>query len=251
MARHRHADLLGTDVAKVRLDANHAAFRRLAETRDLAVLQDIHAERRSRTRIAPSHGVVAGRATARLHETTEHGVARIGCGVQQRNALLHFFACEHEGVDAVQVHGAHPAVTGFHVVARMQHVHDAALAEHDVVVQVLRQAFVQAQRKVVERGTLRVVVVRADDGGVAAGVAATQPATLQHRHVRNAVVLGEVVGAGQAMATATDNHHVVTRLRFRGAPGRLPATVAGKPLPQHVPGVVALHPQGNLWRAGR
>ena len=137
MACHRHTDLFGTDVAKVRLDANHAAFRRLAETRDLAVLQDIHAERRSGARIAPSHGVVAGRAAAGLHETTEHGVTRIGCRVQQRNALLHFFACEHEGVDAVQVHGAHPAVTGFHVVARMQHVHDTALAEHDVVVQVL------------------------------------------------------------------------------------------------------------------
>ena len=122
------------------------------------------------------------------------------------------------GVDAVQPVGVHPPHALAHVVQVVGQVQHAALAEQDVVVELLRQAFPQLQRVLVDRRALVPQVVRADDRGVAGHVPAGQPAALEHRHVGDAVVLGQVVRRGQAVPAATDDDHVVRTLRFGRAP---------------------------------
>ena len=71
--------------------------------------------------------------------------------------------------------------------------------------------------------------IRTHDGGVAAGVAAADPAGFQHRHIGDAVVLGQVVGRGQAMAAAANDDHVVAGFWLGVAPRRSPVglTVQG------------------------
>src|SRR5258705_10079404 len=66
-------------------------------------------------------------------------------------------------------------------------------------------------------------VVRADDGGIAAGVAAAEPTTLKHGDVGDAVLLCEIVGGREAMPAAADDQYVVFGLWFGRAPLRAPA----------------------------
>src|ERR1019366_10346561 len=72
------------------------------------------------------------------------------------------------------------------------------------------------------------VIVGADDRRVAPGVAATQPALLEHGDVVHPVFLGQVVGRGQAMPAAADDDGVVALLRRRTAPRQRPVLVVGE-----------------------
>src|ERR1700730_4865608 len=81
---------------------------------------------------------------------------------------------------------------------------------------------------VVERGALIEQVVGADDSGVAAGVAAADPAFFQHRDVGEAVLAREVVGCSQPVTAAADDQGVIGGLGFRTAPLRRPAALAGQ-----------------------
>lgn len=112
-----------------------------------------------------------------------------------------------------------------HVLEGVAEVVDPALGEHHVVVEVLGQALPQLHRVFVEQRGLVPQVVGAHDGGVARGVAAAQPTFLDYRHVADAVFLGQVVGGGQAVPAATDDDHVVDRLRRGRAPHALPVLV--------------------------
>ena len=117
-------------------------------------------------------------------------------------------------VDAVQPVGVDVALEALHVMDVVRQHHDAALGEHDVVVQLLAEPFPQLERMVVEPGALVVEVVRADDGGVAACVAAAEPALLDHRDVGDAVFLGEIVGGAEPVAAGADDDDVVFGLRL-------------------------------------
>ncbi len=90
----------------------------------------------------------------------------------------------------------------------------AAMGIHDVEVEFVGQAFEHPHRLGVEAHALAGQVVGADHCGVARGIAATQIALFQHRDIADAVVLREVIGGGQAMAAAADDHHVIGRLEF-------------------------------------
>src|SRR5690349_13545575 len=74
-------------------------------------------------------------------------------------------------------------------------------------------------------------IVGADDGGVAAGIAAADPALFQDRHIGDAEFLGEVVGGGQPVAAAADDDDVVFALRLRAAPSLLPVLVIAERVP--------------------
>jgi hypothetical protein len=61
-------------------------------------------------------------------------------------------------------------------------------------------------------------VVGADDGGVAADVAAADPALLEHGDAGLPELLGEVEGGGEAVAAAAHDEDVVGGLRVGVAP---------------------------------
>ena len=78
----------------------------------------------------------------------------------------------------------------------------------------------------VERRIAGQQVVRADDRGVAADIAGAEIALFDHRDIGQAVILGEVVGGGKAMAATADDHCIIGRLWRRLAPDRFPAPLA-------------------------
>ncbi len=119
-------------------------------------------------------------------------------------------------IDAVQPIGVHAAMDVAHVLQVVTEVVDAALAEHDVVIQILAQSFPQLHRFFVEVRGFVPQIVGAHDGGVAAGVATANPALFQHRDVGHAVLLGEVVGGRQAMPATADDQRVVFGLSVPG-----------------------------------
>src|SRR6266481_4195858 len=81
---------------------------------------------------------------------------------------------------------------------------------------------------VVERGALVEQVVGADDRGIAAGVAATDPAFFEHCDVGEAVLAREVVGCTQPVTAAADDEGVIGGLGLGTAPLRRPAALAGQ-----------------------
>ena len=81
---------------------------------------------------------------------------------------------------------------------------------------------------IVESGALVVEIVRADDRGVAVGIAAAEPALVDHRDVDDPVLLRQVVGGAEAVAAGADDHHVVGGLGLRVRPLGRPALLAGQ-----------------------
>ena len=77
----------------------------------------------------------------------------------------------------------------------------------------------------VEVGALVPQVVRPDDGGVAAGVAASEPALLEHRDVGDPVQGREVVGGREPVAAAAHDDDLVGLLGLGAAPCGRPALV--------------------------
>src|SRR5262249_44444618 len=121
-------------------------------------------------------------------------------------------------VDAVEPVGVHPAHAVPDVLRAVREVEHAALAEQDLVAELLLQSFPQLERVLVDARALVPQVVGPDDRGVAGHVAAGQPALLQHRHVGDPVVLGEVVRGGEAVPATAHDHHVVAAARLRIPP---------------------------------
>ena len=194
-----------------------------ANAGDLAVLDDVHTQGVSGARKAPSHGVVTRHTGAALQRSAEHGVA--GVQVDEGDHLLDLFGCDHFGVHTVEAVGVDAALDVAHVLQGVAQVHDAALAEHDVVVDVLRQPFPQHHGFFVQGRGFVPQVVRAHDGGVARGVTAAQPTPLDDGDVAHAVLFGHVVGRGQTVAASPDHHRVVFALGLGRAPLAFPALV--------------------------
>src|SRR5258708_28628368 len=84
----------------------------------------------------------------------------------------------------------------------------------------------------VEGGPLVEQIIGADDGRVASGVAAADPAFFQHSDVPESVLLRQVKGRPQSVAAAADDDGVVSLLGLRLAPLLLPAAMAGQTAPK-------------------
>src|SRR3546814_18570437 len=67
---------------------------------------------------------------------------------------------------------------------------------------------------VVELGAFVVEVVGADDGGIAPRIAAAEPTLLDHCHIADAVLLGQIIGRAQAVPAGADNHDVIFGFRL-------------------------------------
>jgi hypothetical protein len=207
--------------------AAHHLAPRGADARHFAALDDVDATAVGAARIAPGHRIVAHCAAAPLQEAALDGKARIVI-VEEGIHLAHRIAVEQLGIHAVDAHGVAAPREGVALRIGVTEVQDAALRDHGVEVEVLLEAFPQLHRPFVEGVVARQQVVGANDGGVAADVARTQPALLQHGHIGEAMLLGEVIGGGQAMPAAAHDDDVVFRLGIGLAPGRRPVLVAGR-----------------------
>ncbi|CAI8351017.1 MAG: Uncharacterised protein [Rhodospirillaceae bacterium] len=150
MSGRDQPDLLGLDRPLGGLHAlDHAAFD--IKAGDAAVLDDVHAHLVALAGVAPGDGVVAGGPTAGLERGTQHGIASTPAQVDARYLFLHTCGVEIDGIDTVEPVGVHPPLGVAHVGDVVGEVHDPALAEHDVVVQVLGQAFPQLHGVFVDR----------------------------------------------------------------------------------------------------
>ena len=130
--------------------------------------------------------------------------------------------------------GVDVALDDLNVVDVVGEHHHPARRIHDVVIQLARQAFPELQRMLVERRRFLPEVVRAQDRGVAAGVAAAEPALLQHGDSAHAVVFGEIIGGREPVPARPDDDDVVRRLRLGARPLFRPPLVPREPLPHDV-----------------
>ena len=92
------------------------------------------------------------------------------------------------------------------------------LREHEVEVELVRQALVQAHALAVERGALGRAVVRADDRRVPARRARADVRLLEDRHVADAVPLREVVRRREPVRPAADDDDLVAALQLGPRP---------------------------------
>ena len=168
-----------------------------------------------------------GGAAARLVERAEDRVAG-SVDVDDRHQFLHPLRRDPFGLHALQGVGVNRAQVAPHLVMGLAQHQEAAGGEHDVVVQVLAQRLIEAAGLFVDRGRGVLQVVRTDDGGVPPGVAAAEPALLDHRDIGDAVVLAEVVGGGEAVSPCPHDDRVVGGLGFRRGPGAFPTHVVAE-----------------------
>ncbi len=117
----------------------------------LALLDDVHAPRIRRARESPRNRVVPRNAGAALQGGAEYRVTRIRRGIDEGNRLRDLFGIDYFGIDTVQTVGVDAAFDVAHVLQRMTQVVHAALAEHDVVVEVLAQALPELHGMLVEQ----------------------------------------------------------------------------------------------------
>ena len=220
------ADPAGADEAADRLDTDRRPRSVPADALHLAVLDDVDAAGVGAAGVAPGDRVVPGGAGPALQGAAEHRVAEVAADLQGWAEVLARFLGQPHVVDAVEPVGVDVPLEALNVVDVVREHQHAALREHHVVVQFLRQALPELEGVLVEGRALVVEVVGADDRGVAAGIAASDPALLQHGDVGDAVDGREVVGRRQAVAAAADDDDVVGRFRLRIPPLTAPALVA-------------------------
>ena len=224
VARRDHPDLPCTDGATRGFEAGHLSTVAV-DAGDFTVLNDVDAQRVRTARITPGHRIVTGRAAARLVIGAEDRVAAVGIVVDDRHDLFYFFRRDHAAVEAGQPVGVGGALEGAELVLRLTQHDNAARTEHHIVVQLLRQILIERTRQLINGDGGILQVVGADDGGIAPSVAATQPALLDHGDFGHFVVLGQIIGGGEAMAASTDDHRVIFGLGIGRTPGAFPVLV--------------------------
>ena len=118
-------------------------------------------------------------------------------------------------------------------------IEHAALADHRVVVEILLEPLPELHRPFVERVVAGQQIVRANDRGVAAGVAGTDPALLHDRDIADAVHLGEIIGGREAVAAAADDDHIIGWLWRCVAPCRAPTAMTDESLSYEIENRIA------------
>ncbi len=216
-----HADTFCTDETLVGFHTDaHAVF--LAKADDFGLLNQVNAQCVCRTGETPGHRIVTSDTTTALNCRADDRVTGVFRAVQVRDFLGDLLAVEQFAVHTVKPVGADTALGVAHVLQGVAQVVYAALGEHDVVVQVLGQAFPQFHRVFIKVGRFVPQVVGAHDGGVTRGIAAAQPAFFDHGHIGNAVLLGQIIGRRQTVPAAADDDHVIDLFRGGRAPHALP-----------------------------
>ena len=234
MARDNAANALGFDVSLRGLHAADASAFDI-QPGNFAVLDQINAEGARRTGKTARHRIVVGDAAARLEARPHHRVTRTAGAVKQRDAFFQRLRVHYFHIHPLQDVGVGAALDVAHILQGVAEVIDAALAEKHVEIEVGGQPFPQPQRVFKQRGRLAPKIIRADDGGVARGVAAAKPAAFEHGNAAGAVFFRQIVGGGKAVSAAADDDDVVAVGKRRAAVGGLPVAVVAQAVPEKAP----------------
>ena len=253
MGRSKPAGHSGEDAAVAGDDGSHAlagdeAARGLdaldasafdGKAGDLAILNNVDAERAGGAREAPGDRIVACGASPSLQQSAGNGVVAVE--IDEGDDIFHLLGRQELGIDPVQVVCVAAAPDLVHLVLAVGQEHQTALREHQIEVELLAEPLPQPHGVLVESRRFIGEVVGADDRRVAAGVAAPDPALLQHSDIVDAVLPGEVVGGCKAVTAADDDDDVVAWPGRGIAPRRSPASVGAEAAPQEAEDRVALH----------
>ena len=141
---------------------------------------ELSAEPISTTGIPPDHGVVADRPSRRMIEGGDHRKGLAFAKVQWGDELLDFV-----GADQPAVHAEHLVELSAHSEPEngglgMPKVEPSALAEKEVVVELLRKALIQLEALAEEGDALRSQVVGPQYGGAPGAGAPAHVAFVQH-----------------------------------------------------------------------
>ena len=186
------------------------------EAGDLGLGVDLDAAPHRLLGIAPGDAVMPRDGAGRMVERAEDRIAHVVRHVHHRAEPGDVVRADQFGIDAEMLVDLGPPARRAQRGVGMGEGEMAALGIHDVDVELDRQAAEQLDRFLVEGDTLRRQVVGAHDGGVAGGVAAGEPAAVEHRDIGDAVMGGEVIGRGEAVPAGADDDDVVARLQVGG-----------------------------------
>ncbi|MCY1415506.1 hypothetical protein D9M71_309910 [compost metagenome] len=179
----------------------------------LGELMDFHAALGRLLGVAPGHGIVARGGAVDVPEAGDHRQVA-GVEVEAGHQFADLLAVDHFGATAEVLVDLCTLAEGTHGGVGVRQGELATLGIHDVEVELVRQVLEHPHRFCVEAHTFGGEVVGADYRSVACSVAAAQVGLFQHGDVGYAVVFGQVVGDGQAMTAAADDHHVIAWLEF-------------------------------------
>mgnify|MGYP004173491979 FL=1 len=144
---------------------------------------------------------MADSAATPLHQSPHDRQARI-VEIQERAFGAQLRGVKEFGIGAVEDHRVAAPPVGVALGVRMIDIVDAALADHRVVVEILPQPFPQLQGEFVEGLVPVEEIVGPDDGGVAADIAAADPALFQNRDRGFAELAGQVIGCCKPVPAA-------------------------------------------------
>ena len=158
-----------------------------------------------------------------------------------RNRFLYLRRIDDLGVDADKPIRVYATLDVTHVLQAVADVVDATLAEHDVVIQVLAEPLPELHGLLVQQRRLGPKIVGANDGRIAAGIAAADPALLENGHVAHAMHFREVVRRREAVAASADDDRVVVLLRFGAPPRFRPVAIVANCVAQQAKCRIFLH----------
>ena len=124
----------------IRLHTGYASAGNI-ESGDFALLDDIHAQRTGRARVAPDDSIVTRGAAAPLNKPAVNRIA--GVEIDQRHDALDVLGRQDLRIDTVYLDRVGPAPHPFEFMVAAREIYDAALAQHDIEVEFFAQLLVQ------------------------------------------------------------------------------------------------------------
>ena len=230
IARRRNAHALAGNAPARRFNAFDSAIAATPDRCHRAILDNIDAQSRRRPRIAPGDRIMPRRAAAPLQRRAQHRMPRLWRDAQRRAVFLSLLRRQPFIIDAVQPVGMNMPLETLHIMHIMRQHHHAALGIHGVVIQLLAQPIPQLDRVIVQMRAFVIEIVGADDGGVAPGIAAADPAFLQDRDVGDPVFFRQIIGRAQPMPAAAYDDRVISGFRRSIGPLLGPALVPAQGL---------------------
>ena len=131
MSRGDDGDFVCADVAAFGFDAGNLVAL-AADSRNRAVLYDVHAALGGAAGVSPCDGVMARGPAAGLIQCAENGIARLGRTVQQGHKLFDLGGCEHLYVQALVASGIGMAAHGAHIMFGLAEHQKSPRREHRV-----------------------------------------------------------------------------------------------------------------------